>query len=128
LYTPKGPHKQITFEYTLMEEVNDNLSDAEELVELLKSREVPAKINLIPFNPYQGTPYKKPSNNRIHRFKEFLQHNGFVTTLRKTRGDDIDDACGQLACDVVDKTNIKTRYFKKLGDTNENYYKKSHKR
>ncbi|ABO46804.1 dual-specificity RNA methyltransferase RlmN [Francisella tularensis] len=120
LYAQKGPHKHITFEYTLMEEVNDNLSDAEELVALLKSREVPAKINLIPFNPYPGTPYKKPSNNRIHRFKEFLQHNGFVTTVRKTRGDDIDAACGQLAGDVMDKTNRKQRYLKKLGDTNAN--------
>ncbi|KEI35611.1 ribosomal RNA large, subunit methyltransferase N [Francisella sp. W12-1067] len=118
LYAEKGPHKQITFEYTLMNEINDNLEDAQELVELLKSREVPAKINLIPFNPYPGTIYKKPSNNRIHKFKEFLQQNGFVTTIRKTRGDDIDAACGQLAGDVIDKTRRKERYLKKLGDNN----------
>lgn len=118
LYAQKGPHKNITFEYTLMQEVNDNLSDAQELVELLKSREVPAKINLIPFNPYPGTQYKKPSNNRIHKFKDILQQNGFVTTIRKTRGDDIDAACGQLAGDVMDKTNRKQRYLKKVGDVN----------
>ncbi|ASG68041.1 23S rRNA (adenine(2503)-C(2))-methyltransferase RlmN [Francisella halioticida] len=120
LYAKKGPHKHITFEYTLMQEINDNLFDAEELVELLISREVPAKINLIPFNPYPGTPYKKPSGNRIHKFKEYLQNRGFVATIRKTRGDDIDAACGQLAGDVMDKTKRKERYLNKIGDTDAN--------
>ncbi|GAB4223476.1 MAG: bifunctional tRNA (adenosine(37)-C2)-methyltransferase TrmG/ribosomal RNA large subunit methyltransferase RlmN [Francisella sp.] len=120
LYAQKGPHKHITFEYTLIEKVNDNLDDASELVELLKSYEVPAKINLIPFNPYPGTPYKKPSNNRIHKFKDFLQQHGFVTTVRKTRGDDIDAACGQLAGNVVDKTNRSKRYKNNLGVSDEN--------
>lgn len=116
LYAEKGPHKQITFEYTLMSEVNDSPESAQELVDLLRSQEVPAKINLIPFNPYPGTPYKKPSNNRIHRFKDVLVNNGFVTTIRKTRGDDIDAACGQLAGDVMDKTSRKERYLKKMGE------------
>ncbi|QLE78349.1 23S rRNA (adenine(2503)-C(2))-methyltransferase RlmN [Francisella sp. Scap27] len=119
LYAEKGPHKQITFEYTLMNEVNDSPESAQELVDLLRSQEVPAKINLIPFNPYPGTPYKKPSNNRIHRFKDVLVNHGFVTTIRKTRGDDIDAACGQLAGDVMDKTSRKERYLKKLGEINE---------
>ncbi|MDE4978253.1 bifunctional tRNA (adenosine(37)-C2)-methyltransferase TrmG/ribosomal RNA large subunit methyltransferase RlmN, partial [Francisella tularensis subsp. holarctica] len=60
------------------------------------------------------------SNNRIHIFKEFLQNNGFVTTVRKTRGDDIVAACGQLAGDVMDKTYRKQIYLKNLGDTNAN--------
>ena len=119
IYAEKGPHKQITFEYTLMHEVNDNLEQAQELVDLFKSRNVPAKINLIPFNPYPGTIYKKPSNNRIHRFKDFLQHNGFITTVRKTRGDDIDAACGQLAGDVMDKTRRKERYLKSMESIND---------
>lgn len=119
VYAEKGPHKQITFEYTLMNEVNDTLESAQELVKLFKSKEVPAKINLIPFNPYPGTIYQKPSNNRIHRFKEVLQENGFVVTIRKTRGDDIDAACGQLAGNVKDKTSRKHRYLKKL-DSSEN--------
>ncbi len=114
LYAEKGPHKQITFEYTLMENVNDTLEIANELVALLRAKEMPSKINLIPFNPYPGTPYKKPSNNRIHRFKDVLQQAGFVTTIRKTRGDDIDAACGQLAGNVMDKTKRKERYLKGL--------------
>ena len=119
LYAEKGPHKQITFEYTLMSEVNDSPEIAEELAQLFKSREVPAKINLIPFNPYPGTPYKKPSNNRIHRFRAVVQEHGFVVTIRKTRGDDIDAACGQLAGDVMDRTNRKAKYLKTLGESND---------
>ncbi|MGQ4001920.1 23S rRNA (adenine(2503)-C(2))-methyltransferase RlmN [Francisellaceae bacterium CB299] len=119
LYAEKGPHKQITFEYTLMSEVNDTPEIAKELVDLFKSREVPAKINLIPFNPYPGTPYKKPSNNRIHKFRSVLQEHGFVVTIRKTRGDDIDAACGQLAGDVMDRTNRKEKYLKTLGENND---------
>ena len=119
VYAEKGPHKQITFEYTLMEEVNDTLEIAEQLCALLKAKEMPSKINLIPFNPYPGTIYKKPSNNRIHRFREVLQSHGFVTTVRKTRGDDIDAACGQLAGDVMDRTNRKEKYLKSIGKINE---------
>ena len=119
LYAKKGPHKQITFEYTLMSEVNDSPEIAEELAQLFKSREVPAKINLISFNPYPGTPYKKPSNNRIHRFRAVLQEHGFVVTIRKTRGDDIDAACGQLAGDVMDRTNRKEKYLKTLGGAHD---------
>ncbi|WP_100551277.1 23S rRNA (adenine(2503)-C(2))-methyltransferase RlmN [Caedibacter taeniospiralis] len=114
LYAQRGPHKEITFEYTLMEHVNDELEHAKELVTLLKSKQVPAKINLIPFNPYPGTPYKKPSNNRIHRFQQYLIEAGFVATIRKTRGDDIDAACGQLAGKVQDKTKRQERYQQRV--------------
>ncbi|GGG02120.1 23S rRNA (adenine(2503)-C(2))-methyltransferase RlmN [Cysteiniphilum litorale] len=116
LYAQRGPHKEITFEYTLMEHVNDELEHAKELVTLLKSKQVPAKINLIPFNPYPGTPYKKPSNNRTHRFQQYLMEAGFVATIRKTRGDDIDAACGQLAGKVQDKTKRQARYQRSLSE------------
>ena len=109
-YAKKGPQKEITFEYTLMDTVNDTVDLAHELVSLLNNKKVPAKINLIPFNPYPGTLYKRPSNNRMHRFKDILLEAGFVATIRRTRGDDIDAACGQLAGKVADKTKRQARY------------------
>jgi 23S rRNA (adenine2503-C2)-methyltransferase len=120
LYAANGPHRHITFEYTLMSEINDSPEIAQELVDLFKSHDMPAKINLIPFNPYPGTPYKKPSNNRIHRFKDVLHANGYIATIRKTRGDDIDAACGQLAGNVLDRTRRKETYLKTMGKHNEN--------
>lgn len=116
LYAQKGPHKEITFEYTLMEHVNDELLHAKELVTLLQSKQVPSKINLIPFNAYLNTPYKKPSNNRTHRFQQYLMNSGFVATVRKTRGDDIDAACGQLAGKIQDRTKRKALYHRTLGE------------
>ncbi|WP_119344717.1 23S rRNA (adenine(2503)-C(2))-methyltransferase RlmN [Facilibium subflavum] len=116
LYAEKGPHKEITFEYTLMDQVNDSLEQAEALVDLLRQKQVPSKLNLIPFNPYPGTPYKKPSNNRIHRFQQYLMEQGFVATIRKTRGDDIDAACGQLVGTVQDRTKRQMRYQKTLSE------------
>lgn len=119
LYAKKGPHKDITFEYTLMEKVNDEVFHAKELVKLLKEENVPSKINLIPFNPYPGTPYKRPSNNRIHRFKDILTEAGFTTTIRRTRGDDIDAACGQLVGQVKDKTKRQEKYKAQLSKNNQ---------
>ena len=112
VYAERGPQKVLTFEYTLINGVNDNLEQAEEMVRVLS--DVPCKINLIPFNPYPGSGYEKPSNNRIHRFKSYLVDNDFITTVRKTRGDDIDAACGQLVGSVEDKTKRNQRYRKKL--------------
>ena len=120
LYAANGPHRHITFEYTLMSEVNDSPEIAQELADLFKLHDMPAKINLIPFNPYPGTPYTKPSNNRIHRFKDVLHANGYIATIRKTRGDDIDAACGQLAGNVLDRTRRKATYLKTIGENNEN--------
>ncbi|MCF6775897.1 23S rRNA (adenine(2503)-C(2))-methyltransferase RlmN [Thiotrichales bacterium 19X7-9] len=114
LYAQKGPHKDITFEYTLMEGVNDEVEHAEALARLLKEKEIPSKINLIPFNPYPGTPYKRPSNNRIHRFQQVLMRYNYTTTIRRTRGDDIDAACGQLVGQVKDKTKRQEKYKAKL--------------
>ncbi len=93
---------RVTVEYVLLDHVNDDMDHARQLAKLLK--DTPAKINLIPFNPYPGSPYKKPSNSRIDRFMKTLMEYDFTVTVRKTRGDDIDAACGQLVGDVIDRT------------------------
>jgi 23S rRNA (adenine2503-C2)-methyltransferase len=92
----------VTIEYVLLDHVNDDMQHARQLAELLK--DTPAKINLIPFNPYPGSPYNKPSNSRIDRFMKTLMEYDQTVTVRKTRGDDIDAACGQLVGDVIDRT------------------------
>ena len=96
-----------TVEYILIEDVNDSLELAEELCELLT--QLPCKINLIPFNTFEGSDYLKPSGNRVKRFQKYLQEKGYVTTIRSTRGDDIMAACGQLVGQVNDKTRRKER-------------------
>jgi 23S rRNA (adenine2503-C2)-methyltransferase len=93
---------KVTVEYILLDHVNDDMEHARQLADLLK--DTPAKVNLIPFNPYPGSPYKKPSNSRIDRFMKTLMQYDFTVTVRKTRGDDIDAACGQLVGDVIDRT------------------------
>ncbi|MDR9829757.1 bifunctional tRNA (adenosine(37)-C2)-methyltransferase TrmG/ribosomal RNA large subunit methyltransferase RlmN [Vibrio sp. FNV 38] len=93
---------RVTIEYVLLDHVNDDMDHARELAEVLK--DTPCKINLIPFNPYPGSPYKKPSNSRIDRFQKTLMEYDLTVIVRKTRGDDIDAACGQLVGDVIDRT------------------------
>ncbi|WP_275233993.1 bifunctional tRNA (adenosine(37)-C2)-methyltransferase TrmG/ribosomal RNA large subunit methyltransferase RlmN [Pantoea ananatis] len=93
---------RVTIEYVLLDHVNDSIDDAHELAALLK--ETPCKINLIPWNPFPGAPYGRSSNSRIDRFSKVLMDYGFTTIVRKTRGDDIDAACGQLAGEVIDRT------------------------
>jgi 23S rRNA (adenine2503-C2)-methyltransferase len=93
---------KVTIEYVMLDGVNDSTDQAHELAKALK--DTPSKINLIPFNPYPGSPYKRSSNSRIDRFNKVLQEYGFTVIVRKTRGDDIDAACGQLVGDVVDRT------------------------
>ncbi|ASA56455.1 bifunctional tRNA (adenosine(37)-C2)-methyltransferase TrmG/ribosomal RNA large subunit methyltransferase RlmN [Vibrio gazogenes] len=93
---------KVTVEYILLDHVNDGTEHAHELAELMK--DTPCKINLIPFNPYPGSPYRKPSNSRIDRFMKTLMGHEYTVTVRKTRGDDIDAACGQLVGDVIDRT------------------------
>jgi 23S rRNA (adenine2503-C2)-methyltransferase len=107
-YLTVSPHKAITFEYVMLQEVNDSPEQAEELVKLVK--DLPCKFNLIPFNPFPGTKYTRSSNNRIHRFKAILEKAGFVATIRKTRGDDIDAACGQLVGQVKDRTSRQAKF------------------
>ena len=99
-----------TIEYILIDGINDELLHAEELAELLK--QLPSKINLIPFNSFEGSDYLKPSGNRVKRFQKYLQDEGYVTTIRSTRGEDIMAACGQLVGQVNDKTRRKERVQK----------------
>ena len=93
---------RVTIEYVMLDHVNDGTEHAHQLAELLK--DTPCKINLIPWNPFPGAPYGRSSNSRIDRFSKVLMEYGFTTIVRKTRGDDIDAACGQLAGDVIDRT------------------------
>lgn len=93
---------KVTVEYILLDHINDGTEHAHELAKLMKN--TPCKINLIPFNPYPGSPYKKPSNSRIDRFMKVLMSYDYTVIVRKTRGDDIDAACGQLVGDVIDRT------------------------
>ena len=106
-YLKKAPRDFVTFEYVMLDGVNDSDAHAHELLEL--TRTVPCKFNLIPFNPFPGSPYRRSSSARIRRFAEILMGAGIVTTTRKTRGDDIDAACGQLAGQVLDKTKRTAR-------------------
>ena len=101
-YLEAAPRDFVTFEYVMLDRVNDSVQHAHELVKLVAGIE--CKFNLIPWNPFPGAPYARSSNNAIHRFREVLQQAGLIVTVRKTRGDDIDAACGQLAGQVVDKS------------------------
>jgi 23S rRNA (adenine2503-C2)-methyltransferase len=101
--------RKATIEYTLMAGVNDRKIHADQLIELL--RDVPCKINLIPFNPFPGSGYKKPSNNEVRCFQDWLKAGGYIATVRTTRGDDIDAACGQLVGQVEDRTRRSARYI-----------------
>lgn len=101
-YLEKAPRDFITFEYVMLRGVNDSEQLAHELIELV--RDVPCKLNLIPFNPFPQTNYQRSDRDTIQRFRDVLMQADIVTTTRKTRGDDIDAACGQLAGQVQDKT------------------------
>jgi 23S rRNA (adenine2503-C2)-methyltransferase len=97
-----APRRTITFEYVMLKGINDSMDDARGLIKLLKT--VPAKLNLIPFNPFPNSSYTCSSKETILRFKTMLNDAGIVTTVRKTRGEDIDAACGQLVGKVQDKS------------------------
>ncbi len=109
-YFENEPRRRVTFEYVMLEQVNDHMEHAKELVKLLEN--VPCKVNLIPFNPFPGTEYRRSSPERIAAFQNYLIHKGINTIVRKTRGDDIDAACGQLAGDFMDKTSRSERWKK----------------
>ena len=94
-YAAQTNSKQITFEYIMLDGVNDSRADAEALVRLLKGK--PAKVNLIPFNPVAGTPYGRTPQKRVDAFRKTLMDKGVITITRRPRGDDIDAACGQLS-------------------------------
>ncbi len=93
-YAKLVPQRRIMFEYVMLQEVNDTIEDAHRLVKLLEG--IPSKVNLIPFNPWPGAPYQRSSNNRIHAFGRVLIAAGIASPIRKTRGEDIMAACGQL--------------------------------
>ena len=93
---------KVTVEYVMLNGINDSTDQAHQLAKVLA--DTPSKINLIPFNPYPGSPYTCSSNSRIDRFAKVLMEYGFIVVVRRTRGDDIDAACGQLVGDVVDRT------------------------
>ncbi|HEX7455655.1 MAG TPA: 23S rRNA (adenine(2503)-C(2))-methyltransferase RlmN [Gallionella sp.] len=101
-YLERAPRDFITFEYVMLDGVNDSVQQAHELVRLV--RDVPCKFNLIPFNPFPQSPYQRSRPDAIQRFRDVLMQADIVTTTRRTRGDDIAAACGQLAGQVLDKT------------------------
>lgn len=101
-YAKIGPRKHITFEYVMLAGINDSPEDAKTLVKLLKN--VPSKVNLIPFNPFPQSQYRCSDMATILKFRDILHNAGIVTTIRKTRGEDIDAACGQLVGQVQDKS------------------------
>ena len=104
-----GEKRVLTIEYTLLKDVNDKIEHAEEMIALLQ--DVPCKINLIPFNPFPHSGYERPSNNAIRRFQDLLHKAGHNVTVRTTRGEDIDAACGQLVGQVMDRTRRSERYI-----------------
>ena len=106
-YLERAPRDFVTFEYVMLDGVNDQPEHARQLVEL--ARAVNCKINLIPFNPFPGSPFRRSPRARITAFQKALTEAGYIATIRKTRGDDIDAACGQLAGQVLDKTRRRQR-------------------
>ena len=88
--------RRITFEYIMLKDINDSATDARELVRLLKAYDIPAKVNLIPFNPWPGAPYERSAAERIHQFSEIVFSSGISAPVRTPRGEDILAACGQL--------------------------------
>ncbi len=113
-YLQFAPRDFITLEYCMLDGVNDTLAHAEELVQLIQEygKNGWCKLNLIPFNPFPASGLKRSSQNAVLRFAKILTDAGIVTTVRKTRGDDIDAACGQLAGDVQDRTAVGKRIAK----------------
>ena len=104
-YLQRQNARSITFEYVMLDGVNDQLEHARQLVTLLRNK--PAKVNLIPFNPFPDTRYKRSPAEVISRFRDHLNANGVIATTRRTRGDDIDAACGQLVGRVQDRTTVR---------------------
>jgi 23S rRNA (adenine2503-C2)-methyltransferase len=107
-YLSAAPRDFITFEYCMLDGVNDTDEHAQQLIDLVRGR-ISCKFNLIPFNPFPQSGLRRSDNARVQAFARILADAGMVTTVRKTRGDDIDAACGQLAGEVQDRTNAKTR-------------------
>jgi 23S rRNA (adenine2503-C2)-methyltransferase len=111
-YADRKKRESITFEYTMMKGVNDLPEHARQLIKLM--RRLPAKVNLIPFNPFTGSSYERSNPDDIRTFQKILLDANVLTTVRRTRGDDIDAACGQLKGQVVDRTRRQADFKRKL--------------
>ncbi|MFL9610150.1 23S rRNA (adenine(2503)-C(2))-methyltransferase RlmN [Methylobacillus sp. Pita2] len=109
-YLEKAPRDFVTFEYVMLDGVNDTVEHAKQLLDIVK--DVPCKFNLIPFNPFPNSGYGTSKPDNIRRFRDILMQAGYIVTTRKTRGEDIDAACGQLAGKVHDKTKRSLRRIK----------------
>ena len=109
-YVEDAPRTRVTFEYVMLSEINDSEQHARELIALMQG--LPSKVNLIPFNDFTGAPYKCSARESIERFRDLLCAAGIMTITRKTRGNDIDAACGQLAGKFVDRTRRSARLQK----------------
>ncbi|MDD2728395.1 23S rRNA (adenine(2503)-C(2))-methyltransferase RlmN [Malikia sp.] len=118
-YLPAAPRDFVTFEYCMLDGVNDSAEHARELIALVRAHGVPCKFNLIPFNPFPDSGLKCSGRAVVKAFAEQLNAAGIVTTVRKTRGDDIDAACGQLAGDVLDRTNVAERMAQRRGQVEQ---------
>ena len=119
-YAQRRKGESVTFEYTLMKGVNDQPEHARELIRLMRDfdnrlqMKDAAKVNLIPFNPFPGTRYERPDDAAIRRFQKLLNEAGRIAPVRRTRGDDIDAACGQLKGQVVDRTRRQAEFLRRI--------------
>ena len=111
-YAARRPRTSITFEYTMLKDVNDKPEHARQLIKLM--RQVPSKVNLIPFNTFTGTQFERSEEATIRGFQKTLLDAGVLTMVRRTRGDDIDAACGQLKGQVLDRTRRQAEFRRRL--------------
>jgi 23S rRNA (adenine2503-C2)-methyltransferase len=111
-YAQRRPRTTITFEYTMLDGVNDKPEHARQLIKLM--RRLPAKVNLIPFNPFHGTRFKRSEETTIRAFQKILLDADVLTMVRRTRGEDIDAACGQLKGQVMDRTRRQAEFRRKI--------------
>ena len=119
-YAQRKRGESVTFEYTLMKDVNDQPEHARGLIRLMRDfdnrlqMKDAAKVNLIPFNPFPGTRFERPDDEAIRGFQKLLNNAGMIAPVRRTRGDDIDAACGQLKGQVADRTRRQAEHAKRL--------------
>ena len=123
-YLKVAPRDFITFEYVMLGGMNDSLEDADKLIDLVRREKVPCKFNLIPFNAFHQSDLHAPDRDQVLAFCRRLNEAGIVSTVRKTRGDDIDAACGQLAGEVRDRTRRAERLAEQKVQA-KNYFHKT---
>ena len=111
-YVAKQKNRVITIEYVMLKNINDTPLHAKQLAKVLGN--LASKINLIPFNPFKGSEYERSTDEAIMLFQTILMKAGYITTIRKTRGDEIAAACGQLAGQIKDRTSRQARFLAKI--------------